>query len=727
MRKFWKQLFLVVSVIAIILSCSKEITDDIFNFRENFFSVRVEANTNRVAPQESVTFSLDLQENDLPSIYTLSLSTNREGSFNTSQNQTIEAGEFNFTYLPVDEGIHRVNVTVTNANDVPLSFSEDISIEVGDVSNLETGFSVQVIADSETVTIDDNVSITVNIIEEADVPENVNYTIDFAASQTGDFAVSGQNFTNEGQITTQGNQLVFTFTPEEIGEYDFKFTTTSSFDGSDFCETTAFTVTPVISEIPVITLNGENPLILTVGDNYIETATVTDDIDTDIEIVFGGDFGGTTNTAGEFTRTYNATDSDDNVAEEQTRTIIIQDSNEVTLIETITITPEALELAVGGTQQLETSFTPQDPTPTNTTIEWESLDESVATVDDVTGMVTAVGPGSAEIVVSALDGSGVTATVPISVDAAEILVQAISVAPNELTLEVGDPSTTLVATVFPANASNAELVWSSNNTSSVTVNPTSGVIEAVGGGSAIITATAQDGSGVSGIASITVTVPVTSVEIDYTTTTVEVGGTIQLNAIISPPDATNKNVTWSSSRNEASGIGSSATVSETGVVTGVGRITGPPGIPVSITLTSEDGNFTDNVILSVIAPNSPPSVTLSASPISGTAPLTVTYTATASDPDNDTITYDWGIFSTSTSNSITRSFNSAGTFITSVTVSDGNGGANTATRAVTVTNNIDPCDAGADEVEQCELLGGTWQGGTNCICIPCGTNGQVCP
>jgi parallel beta-helix repeat protein len=80
-------------------------------------------------------------------------------------------------------------------------------------------------------------------------------------------------------------------------------------------------------------------------------------------------------------------------------------------------------------------------------------------------------------------------------------------------------------------------------------------------------------------------VAVSGVSISEGNQELEIGQTIQLTAVVEPGDANNKNVSWSSS-DEAI-----ATVSETGLVTAVGEGT------ASITVTTEDGNFTDSITI----------------------------------------------------------------------------------------------------------------------------------
>lgn len=84
-------------------------------------------------------------------------------------------------------------------------------------------------------------------------------------------------------------------------------------------------------------------------------------------------------------------------------------------------------------------------------------------------------------------------------------------------------------------------------------------------------------------------VDVTGVSLDKATDSVEVGGTTTLTATVAPSDASDKTVSWSSSNT------SIATVSN-GVVTGVATGT------AVITVTTQDGGFTDTCTVTVTQP-----------------------------------------------------------------------------------------------------------------------------
>ena len=87
-------------------------------------------------------------------------------------------------------------------------------------------------------------------------------------------------------------------------------------------------------------------------------------------------------------------------------------------------------------------------------------------------------------------------------DPEPVKVASISVTADKKELEIGGTAQAAAA-VLPENADNKEVTWTSSNESAVTVNE-SGLIKAIGVGSADIIATAKDGSGITGKVTITV-------------------------------------------------------------------------------------------------------------------------------------------------------------------------------------------------------------------------------
>jgi endonuclease/exonuclease/phosphatase family metal-dependent hydrolase len=84
--------------------------------------------------------------------------------------------------------------------------------------------------------------------------------------------------------------------------------------------------------------------------------------------------------------------------------------------------------------------------------------------------------------------------------------------------------------------------------------------------------------------------------------------------------------------------------------------------------------------------NQPPQVSASATPTSGTAPLTVSFNSTASDPDGNIASYSWvfGNGQTSTQADPSVTYQSAGTYTARVTVTDNDGATASASVVITV-------------------------------------------
>lgn len=165
----------------------------------------------------------------------------------------------------------------------------------------------------------------------------------------------------------------------------------------------------------------------------------------------------------------------------------------------VSLNKEALTLKEGSQETLIATVHPSDAT--NQSVTWESSNTEAATVDQQ-GNVTAVSAekGTAVITVKTAEGDH-QATCTVTVTPKTVLVSSIQVQ-GAASLYVGNTAK-LTATVTPTTATNPAVTWSSNNQEVATVGA-DGTVTAKTAGKATITATAQDGSGISGSCVVTV-------------------------------------------------------------------------------------------------------------------------------------------------------------------------------------------------------------------------------
>lgn len=166
-------------------------------------------------------------------------------------------------------------------------------------------------------------------------------------------------------------------------------------------------------------------------------------------------------------------------------------------------------------------------------------------------------------------------------------VRGVTLNKNSLSLYEGN-SENLVATITPQNADNQEVIWSSNDESVAIVSE--GKVSAIKEGTAIITVTTKDG-GYSATCTITVSkvvseISVTGVSLNYETIDMYVDKKITLIKTISPNDATNTNVIWSST-------------DESVVKVSDGTIVSLKAGTATITCTTVDGSFSASCIVNV--------------------------------------------------------------------------------------------------------------------------------
>ena len=241
-----------------------------------------------------------------------------------------------------------------------------------------------------------------------------------------------------------------------------------------------------------------------------------------------------------------------------TITATLTSNPSISATKTIVVTSKPTSVTVSGATSIDvgstTSLTATVlPTDTIKTVTWISNNTSVATVSS-TGVVTALAPGLASIIVTSTIDTNIFGRIDIVVNA--VLTPTLSLSISNSSINVG--ATTQITAVV-TNTTNTGVTYTSSNTGIATVS-SSGLVTGIAAGSAIITGRLVVDNTVTSTVSVTVLAvnPIPTVSVSPTSTSVNVGATIQLTA-----STTNTTVTWSSSNTSV------ATVSSSGLVTGV--------------------------------------------------------------------------------------------------------------------------------------------------------------
>ena len=231
---------------------------------------------------------------------------------------------------------------------------------------------------------------------------------------------------------------------------------------------------------------------------------------------------------------------------------------------------------------LVVSFEPAD-TDDSKDVTWSTSDASVADVD-TEGRVTAVGAGTATI----------TATVGEFTAECEVTVisplESITLTADRTTdnLEVGD-TVNLTVEYNPADTTDDKAVtWSSSDEDVATVDE-NGVVTAVSGGTATITAVSAADEEITATCDIRVIKHTTGITLDQSEMTLmkdEISAPLQVTFIPADTDDS-KDVTWSSDNTEVA------------VVDAEGRVTGISEGTAMITATTADGGFTASCTVTV--------------------------------------------------------------------------------------------------------------------------------
>lgn len=216
--------------------------------------------------------------------------------------------------------------------------------------------------------------------------------------------------------------------------------------------------------------------------------------------------------------------------------------------------------------------TPQPVGETDGNIKFSSDNSTIVSVDEE-GMLTARKKGVCNITVTTIDGNHsakceVTVTQP---------VEALLLEKHSVNMKVGEKGN-ISALIYPTDADDASVVWESSNENIAKVD-TNGIITANKPGETWIRAISKDNSEAKDSCKVNVAQPASGIYLNYTNYELdEIGESVELKAFVTPDDASNKNVRWTST-NE------SVCVVSNGIVFGVGY-----GTSVIIANT-EDGGY----------------------------------------------------------------------------------------------------------------------------------------
>lgn len=172
-------------------------------------------------------------------------------------------------------------------------------------------------------------------------------------------------------------------------------------------------------------------------------------------------------------------------------------------------------------------------------------------------------------------------------------VTSITISQTEATLKPND-TMQLEATVYPTDAANKKILWTSSN-EDVAIVTDEGFVLAITEGEADIIAEASDGTGIKAMCHLTVenekkpVAPIVEIKFEESPVTIVLGESKKLNVLFNPVNASNKTLQWKSVNSDV------ASVDKDGNVLGVSA-----GKSIIRAKTTDGSNLTINCVVTVI-------------------------------------------------------------------------------------------------------------------------------
>lgn len=228
----------------------------------------------------------------------------------------------------------------------------------------------------------------------------------------------------------------------------------------------------------------------------------------------------------------------------------IETDNTIPVVPTDSVTETTVNNTIEETSTVESNFT--EPSSFEvTTVSNNDNDNNIKTPTDNTETTETTETNNNEVTIPTEDNSDIE-------EPTNVYVKKIMLNKTKATV-LSDKSVKLVAKVYPKNANNKKLLWTSSNKRIATVEK--GVVVGLRKGIVKITVKSTDGSKLSAQCVVTVKQAVKTIKLNKTLITGRKGTKVTLKAKVTPTKADNRIVKWQSSNKKI------VTVNKKGVVT----------------------------------------------------------------------------------------------------------------------------------------------------------------
>ena len=239
-------------------------------------------------------------------------------------------------------------------------------------------------------------------------------------------------------------------------------------------------------------------------------------------------------------------------------------------------------LAIGEYQTLHAYITPKQ---SGVKLNWKTSDEKVVRIMEANPLtLTVQGVAGGNAVISAINEENIV--VGYSHVTVRQPVTRITLSDTNVYINIDAKSIQLRAIVYPENALDKDIIWTSSNQQVARVNE-NGLVTLVKPGEVTIIARSADNPEVMELCNITIEVPVATVAIDESEVTMYVGQSKRLTYSVLPINATKTSVTWTSTKPNVASVDAA------------GRITARQVGSTVIMLRSLDGGHTSYSTITV--------------------------------------------------------------------------------------------------------------------------------